>query len=110
MEIKRLPETVIFGTALLLVIAWGEFPYGFYLIVKNVAFLVLVWAFFNAYKRQVPILPFLFIVLAVIYNPVQRIYLFREAWQVINVVAAVVIILSYFRLEKLNKNQSQAIT
>lgn len=81
------PLTVWLGLAMVLLVAVGPWPYGFYMLLR---LLVCAGSIFVALKLgNTSPLTWTFVVLAIIYNPVFRISFEREFWTIINLVSAV---------------------
>lgn len=76
------------AAAVLLLVALGEHPYGYYTFLRwatTIAALVVAWV---AWERQHPVV-WLFIGIAVLFNPIAPVYLDRETWRPIDIAAAV---------------------
>ena len=80
-----MPKPIIYITAALLLIAIAPLPYGYYTLLRIVVTGVLIWAAVIAYDRQNPTLPWIYGILAVLFNPVIPIYLSREIWLPIDI-------------------------
>jgi hypothetical protein len=77
------------AAAALLVIALGEHPYGYYTFLRwsvTIAALVVAWV---AWHSPAQIATWLFIGIAVLFNPIAPVYLTRETWRAIDVATAV---------------------
>lgn len=85
----RLPLPVWAVPLVLLVVAVGPWPYGYYGFLRLV---VCASAAYAAYAllsaSQRPWLAWTFVGLAILYNPIFRVHFERETWSVINVVSA----------------------
>jgi hypothetical protein len=84
-----MPVVIIYITAGLLFIGAFKLPYGYYMFLRIVAFLVFAFAAYVAYKRQAKILPWIFGLLAILFNPIAIIHLSKGLWSVVDVVAGV---------------------
>lgn len=74
--------------ALMLLAALGDWPYGYYTALRwvvTIACLVTSWV---AFKSRWPLLGWLFIGLAVLFNPLAIVGLTRDAWTPIDVATA----------------------
>ena len=80
--------------AVLLLICLLDMPYGYYQLVRFVAMAGFAWLAFmaNEYGRQNEI--FIYIALAILFQPIFKIALGREVWNVVDVVVAAGLILS----------------
>lgn len=84
---RRIPIAVWLTTALLLILAAvGSWPYGFYMLLRLV---VCVASIFIAWRLgQHRPLMWVFIFIAILYNPVFRVAFERDTWSILNVVSA----------------------
>ncbi len=75
-------------------------PYGVYQFVKIVVFLTCIY---NIYilKEKDQIWTILFIVLALLFNPVVPIYLSKNLWQIIDGISAIIIFTNYAKFKKI---------
>ena len=81
------------AAAVLSLVALRDLPYGYYMLLRWVVCgaSIAVGVVLLGKERTAVALPFWG--LAILYNPIFRIYLEREAWEVLNVVAAVALVL-----------------
>lgn len=93
------------AAAVLLFVALGEHPYGYFTFLRwvtTIAALVFTWV---AWERQHPVV-WLYVGIAVLFNPLAPVYLDRETWRPIDVAAAVCFLGSL----ALTRNVRQAAT
>ena len=85
----RLPVPVWAVPLVLLIVAVGPLPYGYYGLLRLV---VCASAAYSAYAllsgAQRPWLAWTFVGLAILYNPIFRVHFERETWSIINVISA----------------------
>ena len=90
--------------AVLLLLCLAKMPYGYYTLVRFIAFIGFVILAFNAYQRDnkwsVQIL--LYIALALLFQPFAKVALGRTLWNVVDVVVGVGLVVSLF-LDNTNK-------
>jgi len=79
-------------TAVLLFVAIGQWPYSFYMFVYLVAFACGSYMAVLAFKAQKPWPGCVFILLAILFNPVARIYMTREAWECADLVMGLLLV------------------
>jgi hypothetical protein len=84
-----MPITVIYIGVAMLLIGAAPLPYGYYMLLRIVATGIFVWAAFVAYERKNDVLPWVFGLLAILFNPIIKIHLPKELWAVIDVAAGV---------------------
>ena len=59
-------------------------PYGYYMLLRFVACAVFVWAAFITYENNEEVLPWVFGILAIVFNPIIKIHFPKELWAVID--------------------------
>ena len=84
-----MPLVVIYIAAGMLIVAVAPLPYGYYMLLRLVATGVFVWSAYVAYERQYQVLPWVLVLLAVLFNPVVKIHLPREIWAGIDIGAGI---------------------
>ena len=89
-----MPKIVVYLIVGFLLLAVLPLPYGYYTLLRLVAFGVFAWAAYITFERGEEVLPWVFIVLALIYNPIIKVYLSKEIWTAINLLSAGLVILS----------------
>ncbi|MEQ1136461.1 DUF6804 family protein [Acinetobacter seifertii] len=84
-----------FSALYLLYAAVGDFDfdYGFYQLLRFVAFFSFGFASFTAYSHNQQITPFILGLVAIVFNPFLPIYLERETWQLVDIVSGLFLIL-----------------
>ena len=88
-----MPLAVVYIAAGMLIAAVAPLPYGYYMLLRLVATGVFVWAVYVAYERQYQVMPWVLVLLAVLFNPIIKIHLPREIWAGIDVVAGLVLLM-----------------
>lgn len=89
--------------ALILLGALGNHPYAYYQFLRWAVCGVTGYGAFTAHERKNVVWVWTFGVMAVVFNPIVPFYLQRETWQLLDIVAAVVLVISLF-LFKAEKN------
>lgn len=82
------------GAAVLLLVAVGQNPYDFYTIMRWVVCAVCTYAAFVEFERNRPGWAWLFVIMAVAFNPIVPVRLTRETWAPIDVLAAGILVAS----------------
>jgi hypothetical protein len=91
---------------LLLLIALLSMPYYYYQLMRWCICGSAVYIAYLHYKKKgCDLLTVLFIVIAIVYNPIEPIHLFKEAWIVINIITAIVFSYGWVLARK-NKNEN----
>lgn len=86
-----MPILVIYITATMLFIGAAPLPYGYYILLRLVATGVFVWAAVIAYERKRLFLPWIYVLIALIFNPFIKIYLTKEVWIFVDIISAVIL-------------------
>jgi len=97
---KGVPKPLVYIMVVLLVVAAFPVPYGYYSLLKIMACGVFIWAAIIAYSKELSYLPWIFVTLAVLFNPIIPIYLPKELWVPVDIGAAILLFLSMKSLEK----------
>jgi hypothetical protein len=77
------------AAAAMLIVALGQHPYGYYTFLRwsvTVAALVVAWVAWNSTAQWAT---WLFVGIAILFNPLAPVYLTRDQWRPIDIVAAV---------------------
>jgi hypothetical protein len=88
------PAAVLYIAVAMLLIALAPLPYGYYTLLRLVATAVFIWAALVSYQRKSALLPWVFAVMALLFNPVFKVYLPREAWMFIDLGAAALLLVT----------------
>jgi FtsH-binding integral membrane protein len=84
---------LLIAVALLFVGAAGM-PYGYYTLLRVVVCFVFAWASVESFKRNVAALPWLFGTLAILFNPVWKVYFPKLVWSALDIGAAMFLLLT----------------
>lgn len=95
----------VIAIALLLWALYPENPYGYYVFLRIVCFIVFGMLALIAFDRTHQAWVWVFGLTAIVYNPFIRIHLTREIWTWINVATIVLAVLSIFAISPLAKKQ-----
>ncbi|MBD3790440.1 MAG: hypothetical protein IE885_08810 [Campylobacterales bacterium] len=93
-----MPRVVIFIAAGMLFIGVLPLPYGYYMLLRFVACGVFAWAAFITYEKNEEVLPWVFGILAVVFNPLIKIHFPKELWAVIDFCSGLFLLLISKRL------------
>ena len=88
-----MPRVVIFIATGMLFIGVLPLPYGYYMLLRFVACGVFAWAAFITYEKNEEVLPWVFGILAVVFNPLIKIHFPKELWAVIDFCAGLFLLL-----------------
>lgn len=93
--------------AIMLLWALADNPYGYYQILRWVVVGVAGYSAFIAYEHRKNVWAWIFGIITILYNPIAPIYLNREIWAVIDVIVAVIILASIFKLKIGTENRNE---
>ena len=79
----------VFVAALFLIGALGDWPYGYYQILRWVVCGVGAYSAYRAYESGHTGWAWVFGIVAVLFNPIMPFYLERGTWQILDLVAAI---------------------
>lgn len=83
--------------AVLLLLCLADMPYGFYTLVRFVAAAVFAYFAYDSFKTKENGKGFLFVALALLFQPFLKIALGRTMWNVVDVVIAFFLILLVYK-------------
>lgn len=98
-----MPPVVIYITAGMLFLGSFSLPYGYYMLLRFVACGIFVWAAHIAFKRNENILPWVFVVLAVVFNPILKIHFPKEIWAMIDFCSGIFLIFIRGKIQENDK-------
>jgi hypothetical protein len=101
---NALPRLIAAG---LLLWAMGNHPYSYYQILRWVVCGVSGYSAYIAYERKNNAWTWIFGVMAVLFNPIAPIYLDRETWVLLDLVAAVLMFASFYWLRPTQRSPQQ---
>jgi hypothetical protein len=84
------------GLAILLFICLLDMPYGYYQLVRFIAFGVFVYLGFKEFENSNQSLGFIYLLLAILFQPIFKIALGRELWNIVDVIVGLGLLISLF--------------
>lgn len=97
-----MPKQIIYIAIAALLLGVLPMPYGYYTLLRLIACGVFAWAAYVSYERKEPLLPWVFGILAITFNPIIKIYFPKEIWSGIDLAAGLLLLFTK------NKIQDQA--
>ena len=95
-----MPVVAIYIAAGIILIGVAPLPYGYYTLLRIIATGAFVWAAIVAYERNDPVLPWVYGLLAIIFNPIIKIHFPKEIWVIIDLVAGMLLILTKNKIQE----------
>jgi hypothetical protein len=89
--------------AILFFLCLLEMPYGYYQFVRFLALVGFAILAYKSYERQENIMTIVYVGLAVLFQPLIKISLGRELWNIVDVIVGIGLIVSIFVKPKLEK-------
>lgn len=87
-----MPAAVIYICAVMLFVGAAPMPYGYYMLLRLVAFGVFAFAAYVTYDRKSKALPWVYGFMALVFNPIIKIHFPKEMWAVVDVAAGVLLL------------------
>jgi hypothetical protein len=96
-----MPAQVIYIALAILLFALFPLPYGYYSFVRIIITSVFVWAAYISHKRSPSsLLPWISIIIAVLFNPINPIYLSKGIWRIIDIMVIAILLINKNRIRK----------
>jgi uncharacterized membrane protein YccC len=92
--LNKMEKIVKIGLAVMLFICLLDMPYGYYQFVRVAATLVFVLLAIQSYNLNLNAMVLIYMVLAILFQPFEKIALGREIWNVLDVIVGIGLLLS----------------
>ena len=90
---------------IILLLCLFDMPYWYYQLVRIFGTIGFAYLAYIDYKNKVKFTPYIFGIAAILLNPIAKISFGREMWNVIDVVLAGILIVSFFKGRKLKEKE-----
>lgn len=100
-----MPKSVIYIAAGFLFVGVFPLPYGYYMLLRFIACAVFAWAAYITYEQNEDLLPWVFGILAIVFNPIIKIHFPKEVWAVVDFCSGVFLLLVS---KKIQSNEKQS--
>lgn len=84
------------GLAILLFLCLLDMPYGYYQLVRFISMMIFAFLAYYEFNKNNSLAAFLFIGLAILFQPLIKLTLGRELWNVVDVAVGIGLIVSIF--------------
>ena len=84
-------------TIFALLLALAHWPYAYYQLLRWAVCGIAAFSAYQEYKQQKRLWMWIFVGLAVLFNPIVPIHFTRDVWQIFDVGGAVIILLSFYQ-------------
>lgn len=85
------------GLAILFILCLLDVPYGFFMLVRVIALAGFGILAYHSYKHNEGVAVVAYIILAILFQPIFKISLGREVWNIIDIIVAIGLIVSVYR-------------
>lgn len=79
----------------MLILGAAPMPYGYYSLLRLVACAGFVWAAMVAYEKRRQVVPWVFAVLALLFNPLFKVHLPKDTWAVIDFASGLLLLVNF---------------
>lgn len=76
----------------MLLVAIAEWPYGYFTLLKWITCITSIFVTFQAFEKNIDWAKVVFIVIAILFNPLAPIYLSRSTWIPLDIITAILFI------------------
>lgn len=87
-----MPVIPIYIVSVMLFLGAAPLPYGYYMLLRIAACGFFIWAAVVTYEKQSQYLPWVFGLLALLFNPIVKIHFPKELWAAIDVASAIFVL------------------
>ena len=87
-----MPTAVIYICVVMLFLGAAPLPYGYYMLLRLVACGVFTFAAFVSFDRKYKTLPWVYGLLALLFNPIIKVHLPKEAWVFVDIAAGLLLL------------------
>jgi len=97
---KKILIPIVISSILLVIALFSISEYGYYLFLRWVVFLSAIYVvyLFMGYKRTNWI--WVIVIIAILFNPIIPIYLNKEIWQIMDIIVAILLIITIFKAKE----------
>ena len=100
-----MPSIVLYTCAIMLFLGPLALPSGYYAVLRIVVTCVFIWGSGLFFNRREKLLPWLFLLVAIVFNPVVKLHLGKEIWIAVDIASGILLLVSGQRLLR-SKNRS----
>lgn len=95
-----MPKSLIYVVSGALALGALPLPYGYYVLLRLLATGFFVWAATIAITRKEPVIQWVFLILALMFNPFFKVHFSKGVWSAIDISASLLILVMSSKLEK----------
>mgnify|MGYP006087014355 CR=1 len=94
-----MPKVLIYIASGFLFVGVFPLPYVYYMLLRFIACGVFAWAAYITFERNEKLLPWTFLVLAIVFNPIFKIHFPKEIWAIIDFCSGLFLVLISGRIQ-----------
>ncbi len=94
-----MPIAIIYIVVAILFISVAPLPYGYYILLRLLVCGTFGYSAYIAYTKNSKNLPWIYGFIAVLFNPIIKIYLPKEYWVVIDVIAGILLLVTKSKIK-----------
>ena len=87
-----MPVALIYICATMLFLGATPLPYGYYTLLRLVVCGVFAFAAFVAYGRNAKVLPWIYGLIALLFNPIIKVHFPKTVWELLDIAAAILLL------------------
>jgi len=100
-----MPIAVIYIAAGLLFLGAAQeylpyLPYGYFTVLKIVATGTFIWAFLVSFSRKGSLLPWIYLLFAIIFIPILKLPLTQDLWMIIDITGGALLLLTIDKIKR----------
>ena len=95
-----MPIAIIYIASAMLLIAAAPLPYAYYMLLRLIVCGVFIYASIIAVDRSYKTLPWIYGLLAIIFNPIIKIHLPKEAWAIVDVATGIFLFITAKKIQQ----------
>jgi len=89
-----MPTPVIYICSAMLFLGVAPLPYGYYTLLRLIVCGIFAFAAFVAHERKHEILPWVYGLTSVLFNPIVKIYLPKDIWEFLDICAGILLLVT----------------
>lgn len=106
--LNTIPKPVLAVPAIMLLIALFDVPYGYYVLLRLIVMMSAVYISYHLFKNKYSVpeyMPWLFLFMAILYNPIVQVPFDRMVWMIVNI-GSLIFYIRIYRLVKPLRNSA----
>jgi len=93
---KKIVVPIIISSILLVIAVFPISEYGYYVFLRWIVFLTAIYITYLFFKEKRTNWEWIIIIIGILFNPIIPVYLSKQIWQVINIIVAIILVITIF--------------